>query len=583
MKYVVFLCDGMADLKLSEFGDKTPLEAAHTPNMDNYCKKAILGTLKTVPDRLSPGSDVCNLSVMGYDSDLYYSGRSPLEAASIGVNLADHETSFRANLVTLSGEGAYEELVMEDYMICVPEEWDKTLRQMDGRGVLRDILTQDVVYSPTKKKLRPENLHIVTEPEAASAYFAHLYRKNTGTAFNGYLLLIDYGGGTLDITLSNITPQENDDLRMEIKAVEHGGVGENHGNPDGTFQIGNAGIAYMQQVVKYALKDSGFDFTLPDPEFVRAVRQLESMLMEPLDDEGCNKIEMTFFPYGDYSDFGGILTDSVYDDSEIGRFGDLIYNGDEIPVTYRQLYRAYHDIIEPVLKNELEKITEKVKMHIGRNPCTPQQGLQEDFKIALVGGFANFYLVQKQIHEFYSIDMEAEDGRLRNIDAAEMEKAIACGAALIAEERVHLHKLAPLSVGLYATGFDEKPTIHYGIRYHQPIEFGKPCFMLRDNAPVDTVDNRVTYFGTAGITHLILQDDERLNCGQTVRLKEALLDRIRALPTGFYRLGFSMDANGIYTLHALGKDADPNSEGVKIPLDNIERMADLQTSETVVC
>ncbi|MBR5239164.1 MAG: cofactor-independent phosphoglycerate mutase [Clostridia bacterium] len=115
MKYVVFLCDGMADLKLSEFGDKTPLEAAHTPNMDNYCKKAILGTLKTVPDRLSPGSDVCNLSVMGYDSDLYYSGRSPLEAASIGVNLADHETSFRANLVTLSGEGAYEELVMEDY------------------------------------------------------------------------------------------------------------------------------------------------------------------------------------------------------------------------------------------------------------------------------------------------------------------------------------------------------------------------------------------------------------------------------------------------------------------------------------
>ena len=115
MKYVVFLCDGMADLKIRDFDDKTPLEAAHTPNMDHYAKKAVLGTLKTVPEHLSPGSDVCNLSVMGYDSNLYYTGRSPLEAASIGVTLADNETSFRANLVTLSGEGDYEDLVMEDY------------------------------------------------------------------------------------------------------------------------------------------------------------------------------------------------------------------------------------------------------------------------------------------------------------------------------------------------------------------------------------------------------------------------------------------------------------------------------------
>ena len=115
MKYVVFLCDGMADLKIREFDNKTPLEAAQTPNMDYYSKKAILGLVKTVPNHLSPGSDVANLSVMGYDSDRYYTGRSPLEAASIGVTLSDNETAFRANLVTLSGEGEYEELVMEDY------------------------------------------------------------------------------------------------------------------------------------------------------------------------------------------------------------------------------------------------------------------------------------------------------------------------------------------------------------------------------------------------------------------------------------------------------------------------------------
>lgn len=133
MKYVVFLCDGMADLKIEQFGNKTPLEAAHTPNMDHYAKKAVIGTVKTVPDNLSPGSDVANLSVMGYESDIYYTGRSPLEAASIGVTLLDNETSFRANLVTLSGEGEYEDLVMEDYSAG-------EIKTADSKKIIEDLM-----------------------------------------------------------------------------------------------------------------------------------------------------------------------------------------------------------------------------------------------------------------------------------------------------------------------------------------------------------------------------------------------------------------------------------------------------------
>lgn len=133
MKYVVFLCDGMADLKIREFDNKTPLEAAQTPNMDYYSKKAILGLVKTVPNHLSPGSDVANLSVMGYDSDRYYTGRSPLEAASIGVTLSDNETAFRANLVTLSGEGEYEELVMEDYSAG-------EIKTADAKKIIEDLM-----------------------------------------------------------------------------------------------------------------------------------------------------------------------------------------------------------------------------------------------------------------------------------------------------------------------------------------------------------------------------------------------------------------------------------------------------------
>ena len=133
MKYVVFLCDGMADLKIDEFGGKTPLQAAHTPNMDKYSKKAVIGTVKTVPDNLSPGSDVANLSVMGYASDIYYTGRSPLEAASIGVKLKDNETSFRANLVTLSGEGEYEDLTMEDYSAG-------EIKTADSKKIIEDLM-----------------------------------------------------------------------------------------------------------------------------------------------------------------------------------------------------------------------------------------------------------------------------------------------------------------------------------------------------------------------------------------------------------------------------------------------------------
>ncbi|MBE7037102.1 MAG: phosphoglycerate mutase, partial [Ruminococcaceae bacterium] len=115
MKYVVFLGDGMADFPNKELSGKTPLELAVKPNMDKLAKNGTMGLAKTVDDTLSPGSDVANLSVLGYDPLQYYSGRSPLEALSIGVELKDTDVTFRANLVTLSDEAEYSEKTMVDY------------------------------------------------------------------------------------------------------------------------------------------------------------------------------------------------------------------------------------------------------------------------------------------------------------------------------------------------------------------------------------------------------------------------------------------------------------------------------------
>lgn len=116
MKYVIILGDGMADYPLDEIGGKTPLEYARTPVMDEMSKVSEVGLVHTIPEGMSPGSDTANLSVIGYDPKSYYSGRSPLEALSIGVDMKPTDISFRCNIVTLSETGAsYEEQTILDH------------------------------------------------------------------------------------------------------------------------------------------------------------------------------------------------------------------------------------------------------------------------------------------------------------------------------------------------------------------------------------------------------------------------------------------------------------------------------------
>lgn len=115
MKYLVVLCDGMADTPNAALGGKTPMECAHKPNMDALAKNAEVGMCRTVAAGLKPGSDVANLSVMGYDPAVCYTGRSPLEAASIGVDLKPTDVALRCNTVTLSDEDSYEDKTMVDY------------------------------------------------------------------------------------------------------------------------------------------------------------------------------------------------------------------------------------------------------------------------------------------------------------------------------------------------------------------------------------------------------------------------------------------------------------------------------------
>lgn len=115
MKYIVILGDGMADLPNADLDNKTPLEAAYKPNIDACASKGLCGVVKTVPNGMKPGSDVANIAMMGYAPEENYTGRSPLEALSIGVEMLADDIAVRCNLVTVSDERKYSDKTMVDY------------------------------------------------------------------------------------------------------------------------------------------------------------------------------------------------------------------------------------------------------------------------------------------------------------------------------------------------------------------------------------------------------------------------------------------------------------------------------------
>ncbi|MCQ2530991.1 MAG: cofactor-independent phosphoglycerate mutase [Lachnospiraceae bacterium] len=117
MKYVIVLGDGMADRPIEELGGKTPIEAANTPYMNLLASKGEIGLAATIPEGMKPGSDTANLAVLGYDPKVYYSGRSPLEALSIGVPMKDTDIALRVNLVTVeeSADGVFENYIIRDH------------------------------------------------------------------------------------------------------------------------------------------------------------------------------------------------------------------------------------------------------------------------------------------------------------------------------------------------------------------------------------------------------------------------------------------------------------------------------------
>lgn len=467
----------------------------------------------------------------------------------------------------------------EHVVICVPEIWGKkldALNSLDGRAILRDILQHDI-------DIPVNHVRVVTEPEAASAFIAYHYEEESKKAFNGHLLLIDYGGGTLDLTLTQVTSDGKGS--MEIGYRDGGGAGENHPDKQGNGSIGSAGIAYMQDVLVRALRDQGLlepdqapDYTSVD--FTTAMRDLETQLKSV---ERIQEIEDVFGTYGSYRKIRKILKE------EPMHFTDLEYDGEEVEVTFQHLFQSYQAVIEHVLEEETARMNPKVWKHIGADPCTPEAGNNDDFKIALVGGFGSFYLVKQHIAEIYNLDANPEvDLRTKHISANKRELAISLGAALLAAQKLVLQKTARFSIGIYSGGEDagEEGQLRYGIKYHQTVEPGQPYFMCYNDDLPDVPSNRVVYGGLYGnIKSFAITFSERRNHGGIMKLKPEILKRMQELPQeGFWNLGFSMDESDVVCFHIVPRSIaglENHSGEIKIPLESYIRMFDLTAIKEV--
>lgn len=434
---------------------------------------------------------------------------------------------------------------IDHLVVGIPEIWNEQLSTLDARTVLRDLL-RDLDFV--------EDVQVVSEPAAATAFFAHNFKLSTGREYDGKILLIDYGGGTLDLTLTDVSAKNG---TIEVKVLERSGAGENEEG-----MIGKAGIAYMESVMAGAIGQSGILGDKPlsfDGRFYKAVDSLEEELQFRTD-----SIKSVFDEYG--TDFPEEL--------EL-EFTTIDYRGEDIPVTYRLLLETYNEIIRPVLDEKLGQMIDYMEEHRIRYMDRDQ----DIFKIALVGGFGNYYLVRQQIEETFLFS--TMDKRQENIilNQADREKSIALGAAMLSAGVVAIRNTAPFSIGLPSVDTDGTDRVDYAITYKQDVEYGKLYF------PTDSETGKpVRYLATAGsLSRLVINRGNDEDTLKILTLREEYAKRLSAVAGAMetVALGFSMDSSGVLSLHIREYDLqspEPKQNGRTIELG---KCSELFTPETV--
>lgn len=487
-----------------------PSENAHSPCVDSIVLKNADGSLLFGPlarektgrkgttaykgfKMMLAENNPDKLAARGYDADF-----TPKRMVSEYLN-----SLLQNHLAMNPSVEAIDKLV-----VGVPEIWFSDIATIDCRVTLEETLAAfPYVHS----------VELVSEPAAACAFFADNYKKiNNRELFKGRILLVDYGGGTLDIALCDV---EQNSMNSEVSVLRRSGAGLNE---EGF--IGKAGMAFIEAVVKLALQPLGMsdEEMLKHKHFYRSVHSVESALMNRMPE------------IQDQFDFSELGERTEIEDS----FYDFEFDDEEIVVTYGMLAKAYNQIIQPVLD---EKLTEIIAF-MDANGINWRVNGDDNFKIAMVGGFCNFYLTQEQVEQKFG--RSAGDRRFSGIitDRRDCEKAISYGAALIANEITSFKQRAPYHLGI-ARGTKEDPKdFYYAIHKGDEIEYDVPVFIK------DEYGNE-RLFAASAIPLLAFSLDDNMEYAQWGEATERYKSKLTLTKNKVYKIGFSLDRSMRITIH----------------------------------
>lgn len=403
---------------------------------------------------------------------------------------------------------------IDKLVVGVPEIWFSDTSTIDSRTALEDIINQfDFI----------ERVELVSEPACACAFFTDNYKRTTNNNFRGRILIVDYGGGTLDLALCDV---HADGQRSEVSVLKRCGAGLNE---EGF--IGKAGMAYIEKVVKLALEPMGIEEQelIGKPFFQQCVCDVETALISKTTEIG-DVYEMYQALNSDRESLDELFFTLESNDGET-----------EYPITYGMLAKAYQQIIYPVLE---EKMAE-MKEYIVRNNINTDGDV---FKIAPVGGFCNFYLTRKQIEEFWGV--AAGDRRFQDIitDRRDCEKAISYGAALIANDVIGFKQTVPYHLGIFVNK-DKYWAFHLG----DDIKEGEPSFVH-----YETKDKEPVIFKGSGIENFAICFAEAYTGNELgwpqEEMREDVRERLGLDKNKFYKLGFSFDKSMTISLHKCAID-----------------------------
>ena len=337
---------------------------------------------------------------------------------------------------------------IENMVVGVPEIWGNKFCVSEGKKTVTSAEARKAVERIFSKFDFVDKVRIVTEPQAATAFFAYNYKKKHGKNLDGNVLIIDYGGGTLDITLSSVTNLGDGD-KMQIKVIDSEGEGENSG------KIGNAGILYMESLISQALRECGVDNVEYNGSFMSIRHKLEENLRTRTDE-----IEEIF---EEYINQPQMLKKAIFMSGLNYKYSSSEKTVD-FNINYNQMVEVYNDVIWPTLNRLIDKV------------CVSVNTNSDNFKIGLVGGFGNYYLVRKQVRDKFHIaadDDQRISGMLTNPE--DREKAVSLGCSLIANNLINLCETFEFALGIYAR-VDNQIFYNYAIKYREEIEYNKIFF-----------------------------------------------------------------------------------------------------------